>query len=165
MQKLHGAGILQVDGEDVNSTRARALKPGERIRLGKCIVEWEEVDFIPTGHRSGNSKVQVKQSATTEDEAKEEEKKPKRAPVKFDVTREDAQPRISNLFELPNEISHEPDIKKLCKMALDKALNVISAADKGTFLSFAPESNTLALRAGVGTGRARAPDHARSQRG
>lgn len=151
IQKLPGAGIVQVEGEDISSTRA--LNPDDRVRVGKCILELEEVEFIPAGHRTGNAKVQVKEvvaeePAPDEEEPKEKEK-PKRAPVLFDVTREDAQPKISNLFELPNEISHEPNIKELCKLALKKALSVIAAADKGTFLSFDPETNSLALRAAV----------------
>jgi class 3 adenylate cyclase/pSer/pThr/pTyr-binding forkhead associated (FHA) protein len=153
LRKLSGAGILQVNGEEVSTPRA--LEPADRVRLGKCILELEEVDRIPPGHRSGNAKVQVNQKGkpaedpdATESEASEDTpEKPKRAPIKFDLTRADAQPKISNLFELPNEISHEPDLKQLCRIALKKALDVIAAADKGIFLSFDPATNSLAMRA------------------
>jgi hypothetical protein len=90
-------------------------------------------------HTAGGSVAQV--SATMDARSSD--------PIEFDITRADAQPRISHLFELPNEISHEPDLKELCRITLRKALEVIPGAEKGVFLSFDPENDALALRASI----------------
>lgn len=162
LERLPGAGIVQVNGDEID--QPVTLKAGDLIRLGKCVLEWEEVDAIPDDYRhQGNKSIQVKEApppaADPLDEVHTEGGSVAQVsatidarstdPIEFDITRKDAQPRISNLFDLPNEISHEPNLKELCRITLAKALSVIPGAEKGVFLSFDPKTDTLALRASI----------------
>jgi adenylate cyclase len=170
--KIRGAGLLQVNGDEVNDDVV--LAAGDMIRVGKCLLEWAVVEAIPDSYRAGaqNQSVKVKDSPPPQDSTPSPEppRDPmdpifttggtpagigyqmdarSREPIAFDVTRAGAQPRISNLFELPNEIAQVENLKELCKLALEKALKVIPGARKGVFFSFEPTTGTLALRAGV----------------
>ena len=167
ISKLPGTGLLQVNGEDVSG--AIKLRAGDVIRVGKCLLEWEPVAEIPASFNAdtGNQSVKVKAAPKAAPPAEPDPMAPiltaggtpagigvqmdarSSEPIAFDITRADAQPRISNLFELPNEIAQVEDLKELCRLTLKKALKVIPGAEKGVFFSYERATETLALRASV----------------
>ncbi len=69
------------------------------------------------------------------------------APVYFDVTRADAQTRLTQLMELPLLLAVETDLVTMCRRVLERILKLIPGAQRGAFLVYDPVSKKLALRA------------------
>lgn len=71
------------------------------------------------------------------------------APLLFDTTREDSQGRIAQLLELPLLVAGETDLRVICRQVLDRVVELIPAAVRGAFLVYDPDTQKLALRAGI----------------
>ena len=71
------------------------------------------------------------------------------APMYFDTSREDSQLRIAQLLELPLLMAGEKDLSAICHKVLDRVVELIPGAERGAFLVLDPETNKLALRAGI----------------
>ena len=69
------------------------------------------------------------------------------SPVYFDVTRADAQSRLTQLMELPLLLAVETDLVTMCRRVLERMLKLIPGAERGAFLVYDPGSKKLALRA------------------
>ena len=70
-----------------------------------------------------------------------------RSPVYFDVTRPDAQARLTQLMELPSLLAGLTDLTVLCRHVLERVLALIPGAERGAFLVLDPATQKLALRA------------------
>lgn len=71
------------------------------------------------------------------------------APMFFDTSREDSQLRIAQLLELPLLMAGETDLNVICSKVLDRVVELIPGAERGAFLVYDPDTNKLALRAGI----------------
>ena len=74
------------------------------------------------------------------------------APMFFDTSREDSQLRIAQLLELPLLMAGETELGAICRKVLNRVVDLIPGAERGAFLVLDPETNKLALRAGIPAG-------------
>ena len=162
----HGVALNQV-----RISQPMMIVPGDIIQLGQTSLTIEEVDSKPavpetdqgppTG--SGTNLAQALLAPTAENlpenivvgsdgtprmicasvNAKE------RGPMYFDTSRDDAQERLSKLFDLPLAMAEEKEIRGLCQMVLRRITDMIPGAERGTFLVLDDKTNKLALRAGI----------------
>jgi len=151
VEDLSGAAGTFVADQRVAGVQS--VDPGAGLRLGNSRVAWQEVAAAP-GQEPGLAGGASLPNLLTDDDGSQfliqsSMKAQADAPMFFDTSREDSQLRIAQLLELPLLMAGEQDLNLICRKVLDRVVNLILGAERGAFLVYDPDTNKLALRAGI----------------